>query len=321
MILKSIRSKPIFFLISVIFFLLFIIIPLFTVPVQTVELSLPFYFTETWYIGHPFYLKLMAVVFLLLNSFVLINIARELKLFPKHNLLIPVLLLLFSSFFPPIFQFSPLHISLFFILLCVRSFLNLQIAHKINHTLMWSGALLMFSGLIYPLSFIFLLPALFSILLIRPFRIRKILIFMIGFLLPLIYYLAILYVIGNYSELPSISEWAIKIHAGYDFDILLKVCLAVALLIFVLSIFFLLGHTGKIAVRARNFYNIWLIFTFTIMLSYLLPFSNFQHSYMMLLPFISLLVSNYLIQSKKIWYWEIMLIIAAILSFVVNIAN
>src|SRR5690606_28155514 len=190
MILKSIRNKPVLLLISAFVFSLLIIIPMFTVAVQPVELNVPFYFTEAWYTTHPIILKLLGVIFLLLICHVLINIAGELKLFSKNTLLILLLFLVFASISPTAFQFSPLHISVLLVLLCIRSILKLQIQHKINHNLMWSGALLMLSGLFYPISFMFLPPTLISILLIRPFRLREILVFLIGFVLPFIYYAA-----------------------------------------------------------------------------------------------------------------------------------
>jgi len=320
MILKSIRSSPILLLITAMVFSLMIIIPLFTMAVHPVVLNVPFYFTEAWYSAHPIILKLLAVIFLLLISFVLINITGELKLFSKNTLLILLLFLVFASISPAAFQFSPLHISALLVLLCIRSILNLQVQQKINNNLMWSGTLLMLSGLFYPTSFIFLLPTLISILIIRPFRLREILVFIIGFLLPLIYYAAILYLSNNFSQLPSISEWKFDIHSSYEFGLPTKFSFGFVFILSLFSIFFLVGHRSKIAVRSRNFYNIWLIYMLFLLFTYMLSFSNFQQLYIMLLPFLSLLVSNYLIHTNRSWYWEILLIILTILSFAVNIA-
>lgn len=246
-------------------------------------------------------------------------IASELKLMNNPSFQIVIVYLLLLNVSNTSVYFSPALLSLLLVVLAIKFLLQLQVKHNANAPLLCSAALICISGLIYLPSVLFVIPAFITLIVLRPFSIRELVIFLIGIFLPLFYVFSLLYIGENLQQIPLSCDLDYKLFGRWEPTDMDTISLIFFSFLGLLAFIHIFSNSFKMVVRNRNFHKIWGLFLLVSISIYFFSEVGIPVVFLFSTPFLCIAIAYFITQLRKSWYLELAMLIVVVLSFILNL--
>lgn len=256
------------------------------------------------------------IVFSLLSFFILFiqaslfnRIANHHKLFPKPNFLPGMAFILVTSLIPSWSFFSaPLLVNLLMIWAWYRM-LNLYSTTQPGAAIFNIGILIGICTMLYFPSIVFAVLMLFSLVTMRPFRIREWIIGLIGVTTPYYFLFIFLYLGGSWNW--NIVLPAVKFHLpALPSSVWITASIALLVIPFIIGGFFVQNNLNKMLIQVRKSWSLLLLF---LMIGAVIIFMNNDAEYtnwmLTALPFAAFHASAY--------YFPVQRLFAGILHWII----
>lgn len=207
----------------------------------------------------------ISFVLIFLQATLFNRICSELKMYHKPNYLAGMSYMLISSLFPVWNVFSaPLLVNFFLIWIFYRM-TNLYNTNKPGNAIFNIGVIMGLVTLTYQPAIVFILLILFSLFIMRPFRIREWFIGLLGVTAPYYFLALVLFLTNNWN-------WKLLL-PGIDFTLpmmpsSLIVTFSIVLLVvpFIIGGFFIQNNLSKMLIQVRKNWSLLLLFLIMAML-------------------------------------------------------
>jgi hypothetical protein len=251
----------------------------------------------------------MLAFFLLYIQALMINyLVNEFRMTTRQNYLAAMSYLLITSLMPEwTYLSSPMLASTFIIWMFIKLF-HLYHTNSPRGDIFNIGMIIGISSYIYFPSASFIICALLGLMILRPFRINEIVIFILGCLAPYYFHAVYLFLNDRMSFENFLPEVEVKVP-------LMKSSLWLAGSTVLLTIPFLLGgyfvqmNLGKMLIQVRKNWSINLLY---LLLAFFIPFVNSNqslHAWVLLMaPFATFHASAYFYQRRQIFSYIIFFI-------------
>ncbi len=204
-----------------------------------------------------------------IQGLILTDFLDKQKLFIRVIWIPAFALILLTGLIPEMAAFGPELISLTFLVLIFKRLMHTFRKERCDRDLFDIGFFLALAMLFYPLTFIFVLFVFIAIILLRPLKLKEILIFLTGVLVP--YFLTWTIVFGfglDYALLNHFSELlVIDLSFAIDLDLIAWIQIGILVFASFVGFFMMQSQYNTFTIQVRTFLNITLVYTLVAMIS------------------------------------------------------
>jgi len=262
---------------------------------------------------------ILAVLFTISTALIMIPFTAKYFHNSLSNLLPSVLFLILISQVQWVFKSGTSSISLFFCLLTMRYVFETYHQNRVFHYGFMAGFLTSLATLIYFPSVLFLIVCWTGLILLRSFKLREIIIVIIGFIIPLILTHAFFMIFGNEQKLYHLIE-NILVQTSFKLDDVRQITGSVIIGILFLWGFIkaiLSGSLKKIVIR-RYFEILTLGFTLY-SVAFFLPYGDMGLISLLIL-FLSFIIALAITSMRKPLFASLLILFLILLQIVVQIS-
>jgi len=285
------------------------------------EHDMPIYAYLIQFVSNPLVLKIIAILLLLIQAFLLIRIYMKHFLIENQTYLPVLIFILTTSSIIPLQRMHPVLLSNI-LLIFIIDLLYISFKAENSLSIYFQAAFYVSVGSLIYLNFIFFAPIIFiSIIILKPYNWRDWIVSIAGLIAPFLILWAtyFLFDIDFNLFIQQVLNSFDTEKAG-KLPIIFVVFLAYIFFLSLLAIHHILLYK-KFKISTRKFY---LIFFWFAILNVIIFFSLKSSGIELLLPIsipLSIIISNYLISMKKKWLAEVFLILFFILVFLIQILS
>ncbi|MBA2746958.1 MAG: hypothetical protein H0U44_12095 [Flavisolibacter sp.] len=249
---------------------------------------------------NAFYAALLAFFLLYIQSLMINHLVNEYRMTPRPHYLPAMAYLLITSLMPEWTQLSaPLLASTFVIAMFIKLF-GLYNTASAKQQVFNIGLLAGLSSYIYFPSASFVLCILVGLMILKPFRLNEIILFLFGCLTPYYFHAVYLFLTDNLSLDNFLPSLDVRVP-------IMKSSFWLAASTLLLTIPFLLGgyfiqlNLGKMLIQVRKNWSIMLLY---LLLAFFVPFVNSNQSFhawvLLMAPFSAFHASAYFFQKRHL---------------------
>lgn len=278
-----------------------ILLPLYLVMYQCLNYFYPFYQTDVpsnfglWsgYIHlDSTNSAICASLFVLINSYGLNALVNRNKFFERNTYLIALLYIVLMSLFHSAYYLNGLLITHFILILMIHQFFELNRHDDGRKTIFncffYAGIASSFTPILILLTPLLILP----VLIMRPFKLREIIVSVLGYVIPFMYILSIAYLFNDPIDL-NIGEHRLTESENKDYlFVIATICI-----LLILGTLSVLVKSHKTTINSNKQLRILFIVTLIFgicALYYMLSFQQIDHLSLILIPLSIFLIFSFL---------------------------
>ena len=247
------------------------------------------------------------------------SIINKHKLFNDNSHLTGLFIVVLNSLSLFSLTFNQIIVANTFLILALAQVFRLYNANKKFGLLFNSGVLIGFATIFYLPSIVYFLFLWIVLIYLTTPVWRDFAISLIGFVLPLIYYIAYFFVFEDLPELVFISEnQSIYDFSWYKLSFWSKFMVVTVLGICSISCMRLLLSANKSVARIRKMLIVVLLYFLTVFSTLFLNQFDLIATLLMMTPPMAIIIANYFHQMKKLWFAELIfgvVVFASVMSY------
>jgi hypothetical protein len=249
----------------------------------------------------PIYFSIVAILLLFIQAFMINYIVNEYRMISRQTFLPAMAYLLVTSLLPEWNYLSSPMLASTLILWCFLRLFSLYSASRSMGPLFNIGLVMGISSYIYFPSASFLICILLGILILKPFRLNEIILFLLGALTPYYFFGIYLFLADKFSIenfVPNVSVHVPEVKSS----IYLAITTCLIAIPFVAGGFFVQSHLHKMLIQVRKNWSIILLY---LLLAFFVPFVNsystFGNWILLAAPFAAFHAAAYYYPERK-WF-------------------
>jgi hypothetical protein len=260
--------------------------------------------------GHSALTSMLAFLLLLIQAFMINYLVNEYRMMTRQNHLPAMAYLLITSLVPDWNYLSSPLISNTLIIWCFIKLFKLYNKANTKGDVFNIGLILGLSSYIYFPSAAFLICFLLGIMILKPFRLNEILLFLLGALTPYYFYGAYLFITGQFTVhnfVPNVSLGVPTVKS----TIYLAISTFLLAIPFLVGGYYVQGHLHKMLIQVRKNWSIILLY---LLLAFFVPFINtymtFSNWILLAAPFATFHAAAYFYPNRN-WFPMAMFLLTA----------
>lgn len=217
----------------------------------------------------PIVFKIISLIFICFEAYYINKIINESEVFSKNTHVPLLMLIILGSMMSIRGGLEPMVVSNFFLLLSIRS--TLQVYHQ-NSAISFtfnSGFWLGMASLFEPACFLLIIPALASVLILRAADWRELFFLMVGAILPASFLWVICFMCAVPIQFPEYYFEIKPNHLPYESSVLFNFFLFFSGVVLLWGIYFYLRSLRGLIIRIRKMRTVLLYFSFSLAIIYL----------------------------------------------------
>lgn len=250
----------------------------------------------------PFFYTFLATLNIFFQAIYLNQLANKFDVFSKQNYLAGLSFVIISSFIPDWNYLSQFHLLNWFLIGVLFNIFNLYQTQDANRYLFNGGVLISLVFLFTTSGLAFVVLFLGALNILRPFKLREWLVFVIGFTMFLYFYAAYLFLFDKLQTFTDIFALGFYFKAEYRALNVFLTGLGFLALSLVWGLVFLNNYMSRMVIKTKKYWSIVILFLLTAILSVL--FSETKDSlsnWLLLVPPVALIAANAFYVSRLKW--------------------
>ncbi len=268
------------------------------------DCSLPFmpltYVFVSFITKYSWVSKIMGLTFVLILLLLITHLNTRFLIISQRSYLPAIFFvtLVLANF--SFFDFHPVFVAAIFLILIIEKLIDVYKSDKTSFQIFDAAIYLSLATLFY-FPVIFLVPFLFiALAIMKPFNWREWFFIVLGFLLPIYIYYALLYLTDFrvYNVFPELMLFLTKT-CNYTFVLSEKIKLYYLIILILFASFYVIQHIGsyKIVIR-KTYYLLFVLFVNLLIIYSIIPSVLSELFVLMAIP-VAYLLGNYFIETRK----------------------
>ncbi|MEQ9063700.1 MAG: DUF6427 family protein [Vicingaceae bacterium] len=248
-----------------------------------------------------------ATALIVTQAFYLTRICDQLRLFDQSSHLPAFVLTISYALFGDLIVLSPVHFAILFLVMALERLLQIYNQTNVKGLLFRAGFYIGLATMFFKPSAIFILILFYHLNVFRTFNWREHLIPVLAWTTPVFYVFAAFFITGSTGKF---VQWAFnrsQFYGNRDFTMFDWPGPLIFLFILIGALFHLFSSGSKRTIRINNLYKV-ITAGFLVCAIFLLTYPpDFLSVFALSLPFLSILLSHYLLSLRKNWWREFLI--------------